>query len=391
MASGILASPLVTYSAESELIHDADYYILKAQHGEQWAADNKAVDAKLEAFMKTNNGKPPNILYVLVDDMGFGDMGIPELNAIRGYETPNINDFADQGMRFARMYTEPSCTPTRVAFMTGRQPHRNGMGDTAVDIAGFGLAGKEITLAEVLSEAGYNTVHIGKWHMGDIAEAWPNNQGFDYAAFPVHQQGQLTVFSRQSHEANQAIGADYSQFDDRWVLDRSFRPVAGAMVTGLEARAGEMAREVHMQTGEEWTQQKYVEMNERYLRQTLEQLDDLVAVDPGRRRQRHRRCGGDDVDGTPPQRLGVADDRHRRAGGGQIVDGLVVPAVVGVLLVVAHPRSSLLTASPRCVSNLPVSAPATFDGTSAATSPPYCAISRTKRLLRNARSERHGT
>ena len=56
-------------------------------------------------------------------------MGIPELNALRGYKTPAINEFAREGMRFARMYTEPSCTPTRVAFMTGRQPHRNGMGD----------------------------------------------------------------------------------------------------------------------------------------------------------------------------------------------------------------------------------------------------------------------
>jgi arylsulfatase A-like enzyme len=63
------------------------------------------------------------------------------------------------------------------------------MGDTAVDIAGFGLADKEVTLAEVLSESGYNTVHIGKWHMGDIMEAWPNHQGFDFASFPIHQQG----------------------------------------------------------------------------------------------------------------------------------------------------------------------------------------------------------
>ena len=98
-----------------------------------------------------------HIVYILVDDIGFGDLGIPELNAVRGYETPNINELSDQGTRMVRMYTEPSCTPTRVAFMTGRQPYRMGMGDTAVDIAGFGLPGKEVTLAEVLSEAGYNT------------------------------------------------------------------------------------------------------------------------------------------------------------------------------------------------------------------------------------------
>ena len=178
----ILTSAAITVAAFTqthavELIHDADYYVLKAQHAEQWAADDKAVDARLADFRTKNGGKAPNILYILIDDLGYGDMGIPELNALRGYETPHINKFSDQSMRLNRMYTEPSCTPTRVAFMTGRQPHRNGMGDTAVDIAGFGLAAKEITLAEVLSESGYNTVHIGKWHMGDIARSMASQSG----------------------------------------------------------------------------------------------------------------------------------------------------------------------------------------------------------------------
>ena len=72
------------------------------------------------------------------------------------------------------MYTEPSCTPTRVAFMTGRQPYRNGMGNTSVDISGFGLAGKEVTIAEQLKTAGYTTCHIGKWHLG---WHWPKKGG----------------------------------------------------------------------------------------------------------------------------------------------------------------------------------------------------------------------
>ncbi|MEM6577436.1 MAG: sulfatase-like hydrolase/transferase [Pseudomonadota bacterium] len=108
-------------------------------------------------------------------------MGIPELNALRGYSTPKINDFSDEVMRMVRMYTEPSCTPTRVAQMTGRLPVRMGMGDTAVDIAGFGLPGNEVILPEVLKQAGYATSHVGKWHMGDIAESWAMNNGFDYA------------------------------------------------------------------------------------------------------------------------------------------------------------------------------------------------------------------
>ena len=57
----------------------------------EWAKDDKAVDSKLAEFKKKNGGRPPNILYILVDDIGFGDLGIPEMNAIRGYKTPNIN------------------------------------------------------------------------------------------------------------------------------------------------------------------------------------------------------------------------------------------------------------------------------------------------------------
>jgi arylsulfatase len=263
----------------AEIVHDAEYYVLEAQNGERWAADDKLVDRKLAEFREKNGGKPPNILYILVDDIGFGDLGIPELNAIRGYKTPAINEFAREGMRFARMYTEPSCTPTRVAFMTGRQPYRNGMGDTAVDIAGFGLAGGEVTLAEVLSEAGYNTVHIGKWHMGDIMESWPNHQGFDFAAFPIHQQGQLTIFHDDAADEEVAIGIGKNNYDDRFTMDNWFRPDASAMVTGVEGKRGERVREVHMQTGERWTEAKYHEMNVRYQRQALEQIRELAGKD----------------------------------------------------------------------------------------------------------------
>lgn len=262
-----------------ELIHDADHHVLKAQHGEQWAKDDKAVAAKLAEFRKKNGGKAPNILYILIDDMGYGDMGIPELNALRGYETPAINKFSDESMRLNRMYTEPSCTPTRCAFMTGRQPHRYGMGDTAVDIAGFGLPGKEKTLAEVLSESGYNTVHIGKWHMGDIKESWPNHQGFDYAAFPIHQQGQLTVFNDSAAREGVAVSIGPGQYDEKFTKDKWFRPDPAAMVVGCEGKKGENIREVHMKPGERWTEKKYDEMNQRYQDQTLEHLRKLAKQD----------------------------------------------------------------------------------------------------------------
>ena len=59
------------WAAEDKIVHDTEYYILEAQNAEKWAADDKAVDAKIAEFMKKNDGKPPNILYILIDDIGF--------------------------------------------------------------------------------------------------------------------------------------------------------------------------------------------------------------------------------------------------------------------------------------------------------------------------------
>ncbi|TNF88428.1 MAG: sulfatase [Gammaproteobacteria bacterium] len=270
---------LFANGAAADIVHDAEFYILQEQNGERWAAEDKKLDQRLAEFREKNGGKPPNIFYILIDDIGFGDLGSKTLNIIRGYETPSINAFAKEGMRLARMYTEPSCTPTRVAFMTGRQPHRNGMGNTAVDISGFGLAGKEVTLAEILSEKGYNTVHIGKWHMGDIQEAWPNWQGFDYAAFPIHQQGQLTIFHDDAANEEVSVGIGDNNFDDRYVKDRWLRTDASAMVTGVEGSRNKPVREVHMRPGERWTEAKYAAMNQRYQDQTMEHLRKLAKQD----------------------------------------------------------------------------------------------------------------
>ena len=266
-------------SLAADIVRDAEYYIIEAQNGERWKTEDVALDAKLAEFREKNDGKPPNIFYILIDDIGFGDLGSKTLNVIRGYETPNINQFARDGMRMARMYTEPSCTPTRVAFMTGRQPHRNGMGNTSVDISGFGLAGKEVTLAEILSEKGYNTTHIGKWHMGDIEEAWPNNQGFDFAAFPIHQQGQLTIFHDDAADEEISIGIGDNNYDGKYTMDGWLRTDASSMVTGVEGYRNKPVREVHMKPGERWNEAKYAAMNQRYQDQTMEHLRKLASQD----------------------------------------------------------------------------------------------------------------
>ena len=102
-----------------DIIHDAEHYILEAQHGEKWAAEDQELEQRL-AQLREKFGMPPNIIHIMWDDMAVGEVGIPEIQAVRGFETPNINQMAEDGINFMRMYTEPACTPTRAAFQTGR-------------------------------------------------------------------------------------------------------------------------------------------------------------------------------------------------------------------------------------------------------------------------------
>ena len=162
----------------ADIVHDAEYSILKAQNAQQWAEDDGAVQAKLAEIRKANGGKRPNIVYILLDDLGYGEIGTPDLTPSRGYSTPHIDALSRQGMTFYRMYTEPSCTPTRVAMMTGRYPVRTGTTEAKATLAGDGLSGEEVTIAEILRDAGYYTSHVGKWHLGDIEEAYANRQFF---------------------------------------------------------------------------------------------------------------------------------------------------------------------------------------------------------------------
>ncbi len=161
----------------NDIVHDAEYYILEAQNGERWAAEDAELDQRL-AELREQYGQPPNIVYLLWDDTAYGAVGFPGLQKNFGYETPNLNQMAAEGINFARMYSEPACTPTRAAFLTGRHPVRHGMGVVGMPHEFSGLREEEVTIAEVLSEAGYATAHYGKAHLGDIEESYLHNQGF---------------------------------------------------------------------------------------------------------------------------------------------------------------------------------------------------------------------
>lgn len=271
----LVAAPAL---ADDPIIHDAEYYILEAQNGERWAQDDKAIAEKLAAFREKNGGKPPNILYILLDDIGFGEIGMPDMAVVRGYKTPNIDKIAREGLSLQRMYTEPSCTPTRVGMMTGRHPVRTGMTEAKSTISGEGLSGWEVTIAEVLSKAGYATSHVGKWHLGELRQSYPHSQGFGHAEFPIHQQGQLAIMHRDSELANIISGVDPKGSSQRFRLDQTFVANPSEMVTGLEIRDGKLV-EVDLKPGEPWSQKKYREMNERYQRNALAQLRELAKGD----------------------------------------------------------------------------------------------------------------
>lgn len=174
----LLLSMGPAFAQDGPIIHDGEFNFLRAQFGEQWDAQDVGIDARL-AEIREENGGAPNILYVLIDDVSFGMLGNRAMNYVTGIDTPNINELASEGMSLMRMYTEPSCTPTRTAMLTGRHPVRAGVEEVKVALVGEGLAAEEVTIAEVLKEAGYNTAHVGKWHQGDIEQSYPHNQGFD--------------------------------------------------------------------------------------------------------------------------------------------------------------------------------------------------------------------
>lgn len=259
---------------DGEIVRDGEYRFIEAQMRETWAEQDARIDARLAEIRKANGGKRPNLLYVLIDDVSFGLMGNRAMNYVTGIDTSNINDFASKGLSLMRMYTEPSCTPTRTAFLTGRHPVRAGVEEVKVALVGEGLSAEETTIAEILKRAGYNTSHVGKWHQGDIAQSFPHNQGFDRAFFPVHQQVQLSLMTREASDSNNMQGWHASNQSGDFAIDQLFKPYG--LVTGLEAEAGGQAREVDLKPGEEWTQAHYHAMNERYQRQIIQELTRLA-------------------------------------------------------------------------------------------------------------------
>jgi arylsulfatase A-like enzyme len=142
------------------------------------------------SFARESTSKP-NIVFILVDDLGFKDVGYHGGTI----KTPNIDKLASAGTRLEQFYVQPVCSPTRSSLMTGRYPMRYGLQVGVVrPWANYGLPLEERTLAQALKEAGYVTAICGKWHLGHLNSRYlPTSRGFDHQY--GHYNGALDYFT----------------------------------------------------------------------------------------------------------------------------------------------------------------------------------------------------
>jgi arylsulfatase len=171
----------------------------------------------------------PNILFIVSDDTGYGDLGPYGGGEGRGMPTPNIDQLANEGMQFYSFYAQPSCTPGRAAMQTGRIPNRSGMTTVAFQGQGGGLPAAEWTLASVLKQAGYQTYFTGKWHLGEADYALPTAQGYDVMKYCG------------LYHLNAYTYADPTWFPD---MDPKLREMFTKVTKGsLSGKAGEIPKE----------------------------------------------------------------------------------------------------------------------------------------------------
>jgi hypothetical protein len=141
----------------------------------------------------------PNIVFILIDNLGYGEVGVYGGGVLRGAPTPRIDKLASEGTRLTNFNVKAQCTPSRSAILTGRFAIRSGTHSVPLPGTPGGLTQWEVTIPELLSGVGYATAHFGKWHLGSAPGRLPTDQGFDewYGSGPwrgyyfTHMEGSL--------------------------------------------------------------------------------------------------------------------------------------------------------------------------------------------------------
>jgi arylsulfatase len=147
------------------------------------------------SIVSAQTPKHPNVILIITDDQGYGDFGFTGNHHVK---TPVIDRLAGESIRFTNFFVSPVSAPTRSSLMTGRYSLRTGVRDTYN--GGAIMASSEVTIAEILKEAGYTTGHFGKWHLGDNFPFRPIDQGFDESVMHLGggmgQPGDITTYFR---------------------------------------------------------------------------------------------------------------------------------------------------------------------------------------------------
>ena len=171
----------------------------------------------------------PNIVLIVADNLGWGELGCYGGGALRGAPTPRIDQLAREGLLLQNFNVESDCVPTRSALMTGRHPIRTGCLQSVPPGMPQGLTRREITLAQLLSSRGYATAHYGKWHLGDVEGRYPSDRGFDewYGIPRTTDESQFTS----------TTGFDPSVVDLPYIMEgRCGEPSRQVKVYDLESR-----------------------------------------------------------------------------------------------------------------------------------------------------------
>ena len=224
-----------------------------------------------EAMAETDLNKTPNIIVILTDDMGYGDLGAYGNRRIR---TPHIDSLALRGALFTNAYASANvCSPSRAGLLTGRYAIRSGLAWKVIEANDSrSLPDDEETIAELVRRAGYRTGMIGKWHLGAFPESHPLNHGFDYF-FGVPHSNDMPHFSLYEGDKEVEIPVDqrtltlrYTEAATAYIEDSSEKPFflylahtfphiplyASARFSGKSAAGvyGDVVEEIDWSTGE---------------------------------------------------------------------------------------------------------------------------------------------
>jgi arylsulfatase len=189
----------------------------------------KSIKCLAAAFLATLTAlssveaEPPNIVLVFLDNFGWGEPGFNGGGIIRGAETPRMDQIATEGLCLKNFNVEVQCTPSRSAIMTGRYAIRSGNAKVPVGKGIYGLVQWEVTMAEMLADAGYTTGMFGKWHLGRTPGRFPTDQGFD-EWYGIPNSTDESVYSEMQGFAESGVDETYVMEGKKGSTPEKVRP-----------------------------------------------------------------------------------------------------------------------------------------------------------------------